>query len=344
MEVFETLDWYQRLVRSSDEVIAELFERTGSAELKDLLRRQHHGGKRLRPFIVGASAQLVGEPHPALPYASAAIELFHMATLFHDDVIDETTTRRHHLSGGRQVGNTRSILAGDYLLAESLDLFVGKTTADITQDFLTTLRTMVKSEIQAARNRWNLDLRRSEYLNIIESKTAVLFEFSASIGCRLGGADAEIVRHTGAYGHEMGMAYQLVDDLHDMMGLLEDGDHDLKNGYLPLPMIDLLQALPEGERDAARRQILAGESDGYRELIQLMKSFSIFPSVLSTIRLYLNRAEAHLGALTQCPVRDGVIPLLSFLVNYLRERATSFVQAYERLGEERAVSMVAVGE
>ncbi len=337
MQAFEKLTWYQELVRDAEQVVEEFFERTGSAELKELLQSQHRGGKRLRPLIIGASAQLCPERHPGLPYAAAAIELFHMATLFHDDVIDDTSVRRHHLSSGKQFGNVRSILAGDYLLTESIDLLFRHTTTELGHQFLKTLRTMVRSEIVSFRDRWNFHLHRKPYLDIIESKTAVLFAFSSAAGCQLGGARPELIQTMTEYGHQIGMAYQLVDDLHDMMGLIEDGDHDLKNGYLALPIIDMLAVLPAEDVSVAHHYIKQGEAGGYREMLKWMKSFSIFPSTLSTIRFHLNQAEQCVEKVLGDSLNADTPDVLISLVSYLQEKAVSLIGEYERLADSTDV-------
>lgn len=341
MEALEKLTWYRELVKDAERVVVEFFDRTGSAELKSLLQSQHQGGKRLRPLIIGASAQLSGHPHPGLPYAAAAIELFHMATLFHDDVIDDTSTRRHHLSSGKQYGNIRSILAGDYLLTESIDLLLKHTSAEITRDFLNTLRIMVRSEITSYKDRWNFQLHRDEYLRIIDTKTAILFAFSSGVGSRLGQGSAELIAAMTNYGHQIGMAYQLVDDLHDMMGLIADGDHDLKNGYLALPVIDLLAVLPTADLAAAHRHLRDGRVEGYREILRWMKSFSIFPSTLSTIRYHLNQAEEQLGHLSTDIAHRETLTALHFLVTYLQEKTVTLIAEYERLAEETKPEMAA---
>jgi octaprenyl-diphosphate synthase len=344
MDALENLGWYHELVKDAERVVGNFFDRTGSAELKTLLQSQHQGGKRLRPLIIGASAQLSGYHHPGLPYAAAAIELFHMATLFHDDVIDETAIRRHHLSSGKQYGNIRSILAGDYLLTESIDLLLTHTTPEVTRDFLKTLRIMVRSEITSYKDRWNFRLRRDEYLKIIDTKTAVLFAFSSGVGSRLGGGSAELIASMTEYGHHIGMAYQLVDDLHDMMGLIDDGDHDLKNGYLALPLIDLLAAIPASDVTAVQSFLQSGRLEGYREILRWMKSFSIFPSTLSTIRYHLNQAEVQLDKITIDATHTETLTALRFLLSYLQEKTVKLITEYERLAEEpKPVMAVAIG-
>jgi len=333
MRSFEHIPWMQELILSSEGIIQEIFENTGSADIKDLLKRQHTGGKRLRPMVIAASAKLGRQTSEALPYAAAAVELFHLASLFHDDVLDETMMRRAQGSSPKEIGNLRSVLAGDYLLAESIELAVRHLPKEIAQYFLHTIKTMVRSEISAHKLLFNVEITRKEYLDIIANKTAVLFELACSIGIRLTTDNASPIESLTRFGHQLGMAYQLVDDLEDMMGLIEGGDDDLSNGYLSLPIIELLKAAPAEERP--RITAILHRNEEPRQLLHWLKSFSVFRIITADIKKYIDGARKELDISVVGNDRQIARQMLEELCDYVSEKGTIIIREYEALEESK---------
>ncbi len=119
MIIFEQQLWMKEFIASTDKIIDEIFENTGSIEFRDILKSQHHGGKRLRPLIVAATSRLNCQSNdPPAHYAAVIVELLHLASLFHDDILDGTTIRRNNPTAQTQIGSSKAVLVGDYLLAE----------------------------------------------------------------------------------------------------------------------------------------------------------------------------------------------------------------------------------
>ena len=333
MKEFDHIPWLQDLILSSEKIIHEIFENTGSADIKDLLKRQHNGGKRLRPMVIAASAQLGEKSSEQLPYAASAVELFHLASLFHDDVLDDTLMRRDQLASPKKIGNLRSVLSGDYLLAESIELTVKYLPKEIAHYFLTTIKTMVRSEIISHKLLFNTEITRKEYLDIIASKTAVLFELACSIGIRLTTGNSDRIQRLTHFGHQLGMAYQLVDDLEDMMGLIEGGDNDLAHGYMSLPVIELFKSAP-AEDKARITKILQTPGDPH-ELLHWMKSFSIFRTITADIKRYIDEAKKELRLPLQNDEQKIATAMLETLCDYVLNKGIDVIRKYEVLEEEK---------
>ncbi|NUM79552.1 polyprenyl synthetase family protein [bacterium] len=336
MNNFEHIPWLQALVKDTESVIHEIFETTGSAALKELLKSQHSGGKRLRPMVVGASAQLGDNETQALAYGSAAIELFHLASLFHDDVLDRTESRRNRLTSQKEVGISKSVLTGDYLLAGSIHLMVKHLPAEVVRYFLDTIQLMIRSEITSNKLQYNWDITSKEYFDIIANKTAVLFAMAASIGIRLTSSDQTAIRHMSAFGHQLGIAYQLVDDLEDLMGVIEDSDNDLANGYFSLPMIELLNAAPKHNKTDIKKYVQNLNETNRIHLLKLMRTFSIFKTMIAQIQKHLDAAKKELKYFEAGESKkDSALAVLAGLCEQVSQKAHKIVRTYESMADRK---------
>jgi octaprenyl-diphosphate synthase len=216
------------------------------------------GGKRVRPLTVLLSAACFG-PVPAVARDLAVVsELIHLATLLHDDVIDDGQERRGREAPRRLWGNAVSVLAGDLLVTHALERTAATAVPAVLTDLFATLRRLVDGEVIQLRGRRRLDVREDVYFRIVHDKTAALFVWAARAGASVAGASAEAARALGEFGAHVGVAFQLVDDVLDY-----DGDAcvtgkallvDLGEGKLTLPLIRTLAARPAltVDVDAAR--------------------------------------------------------------------------------------------
>jgi octaprenyl-diphosphate synthase len=206
------------------------------------------GGKRVRPLTVLLSAACFG-PVPAVARDLAAVsELIHLATLLHDDVIDDGQERRGREAPRRIWGNAVSVLAGDLLLTHALERTAAAEVPAVLADLFATLRRLVDGEVVQLRGRRRLEVREDVYFRIVHDKTAALFVWAARAGASVAGAPAEATRALGEFGAHVGVAFQLVDDVLDY-----DGDPrvtgkallvDLVEGKLTLPLIRTLASRP----------------------------------------------------------------------------------------------------
>jgi octaprenyl-diphosphate synthase len=206
------------------------------------------GGKRVRPLTVLLTAACFGEiPAPARDLAVVA-ELVHLATLLHDDVIDDGDERRGKTTPRRVWGNAVSVLAGDLLLTHALERTASVAGPAVLGDLLATLRRLVEGEVVQLRGRTRLDLSEDVYFRVVGDKTASLFAWAARSGAAVAGAPAEASSALGQFGARIGMAFQLVDDVLDYAGDPRATGKalfgDLLEGKLTLPLLRAIAADP----------------------------------------------------------------------------------------------------
>lgn len=337
MNRFDTIPWLKQFIEQTDVAISEIFENTGSADLKEILKSQHQGGKRLRPTIIGASAHLGERSSDAVKYAAVAVELLHLASLFHDDVLDNTESRRMNLAAQKKIGNLTSILSGDYLLTESINIMIRHLPQEVTEYFLATIKKMIKSEIYSHKLLYNLDISKKEFLQIIDEKTASLFALASSLGIRITSGNADWIERLTQFGYHLGMAYQLTDDLEDMFGLIEGSDNDLLHGYISLPVIELLHTAADDLKPEIKQWIKHIDHEKSIKLIQIMRSYSIFKIVFVQIKKFVGSARENLRGITiqGHPEQTDSLNFLMDLCAYIENKAESIITGYEKIGEEK---------
>jgi len=204
------------------------------------------GGKRVRPLTTLLAAGCFGPIPPAARTLALVSELVHSATLLHDDVADEGTERRGVRAARIQYGNAVSVLAGDMLLVHALQRTAAEAP-DALPELLTTLRSLVDGEIVQLRGRAELDVRETTYDRVLRGKTASLFAWAARAGARVAHASSEDVCRLGEFGEQLGVAFQLVDDVLDYDGVASGKTSltDLREGKLTLPLVLAVSSQPE---------------------------------------------------------------------------------------------------
>ncbi|MDT8902324.1 polyprenyl synthetase family protein [Anaeroselena agilis] len=207
------------------------------------------GGKRLRPALYILCAKCGSQVPAGLVPVAAAIELIHMATLVHDDVIDSAATRRGLATANARWGNHVTVLAGDYLFAKAFSLIAVHGGARALQILTETICSICEGEISQARDLFNPRQSMEDYLTRIDNKTACFIAASCELGAMTAGlttADAEALR---LYGYAIGMAFQITDDLLDVTASSEQigkpAGNDLRQGVLTLPVLYALQHSPQ---------------------------------------------------------------------------------------------------
>jgi octaprenyl-diphosphate synthase len=259
------------------------------------------GGKRVRPLTVLLSAACFGPVPDAARQLAVVAELVHLATLLHDDVIDDGQERRGKPTPRRVWGNAVSVLAGDLLLTHSLEQTAAVAAPAVLADLLGTLRRLVDGEVVQLRGRTRLELREDVYFRIVGDKTASLFAWAARAGAAVAGASPDAASALGQFGAHVGMAFQLVDDALDY-----EGDpratgkalfSDLVEGKLTLPLLRAVAADPAlaGEVEAVR----AGEdAQAAERLAGAVRASGVCEGVRALAREETARA---LAALEQVP-------------------------------------------
>ena len=240
---------------------------------------RHYRGKRLRPALLLLTARAVGKVVPAHHTLAAAMEMIHTATLVHDDVLDEAELRRHAPTVNAGWGNKVSILLGDMLfthafhLTSTVDGRACQITGEVTNR-------VCAGELRQVTERGNLELSEADYFTIIDGKTAALTECCGRLGALYAGASEEVAAKLAAYGRNLGLAFQIADDLLDLTGTEDAAGKtlgtDLEQQKLTLPVIHCLHRLPTAEATKLRDLIrTGGEGMGSRVLAALEKTQSI---------------------------------------------------------------------
>jgi len=277
------------------------------------------GGKRVRPLCVLLSAACFGPDEAATRDLAVVAELVHLATLLHDDVVDDADTRRGAIVARKVWGNAVSVLAGDLLLTHALERTAAAAPGPTMTELIATLRRLVDGEVIQLRGRTRVDPTESVYFSIVEGKTASLFSWAARAGARSGGASIAQIDALGSFGRNVGVAFQLVDDALDYQGdPAQTGKKllgDLREGKVTLPLIAAIEARPELSRalDAARE----GDDDAAGELFAAVTACHGAETARARARRHTNTALAALATLPPSRARD----LLGALATELTSRA-----------------------
>ena len=201
---------------------------------------RQRGGKRMRPMLILLTAKNYGEVSDVTQNAALGLELLHTASLVHDDVVDESTERRGQLSVNASYNNKVAVLVGDFILSSAL-LRVSLTNDQRIVQLLSELgRTLAAGEILQLSNIQNQDISEDVYYQVINQKTAVLFESCCSLGALSSGASNEEIERAKVFGHNIGMIFQIRDDIFDYFDSKEIGKptgNDMREGKLTLPII-----------------------------------------------------------------------------------------------------------
>ena len=313
-------------VRSGDDFLTEIATHLISA-----------GGKRVRPgFCIAAAATALTVDAPATTAAitgGVAVELVHLGSLYHDDVMDEAVVRRTVDSVNARWGNLKAILAGDFLLARASELAAG-LGVEVAGLLAATIGRLCEGQVLELRHAYDLGRTEDSYLRAIEGKTASLLATS----CRIGGIVADLPReHTDAltdFGRSYGMAFQLVDDVLDLVAteaeLGKPAGHDLEEGVYTLPVI-LTLASAAG---ADLRPLLGGSrrpDDGYdgaslddvarRRAIDIVRDGDGIAATIARARDYADQGRAALDRLPASPGVTGLSAAADYLLDNVEAAA-----------------------
>ncbi len=255
------------------------------------------GGKRLRPALVVLSAQLGGSQGDDAITVGAASELIHLATLMHDDIVDRAVLRHQKPTAAVEFGDEVAILLGDYLYVEAFSLLAGINDPHLLDLFARSTRNMCQGEINQVRRRFQLDLSLSEYLSFIDNKTATLMGACMRGGARLARLSTEQATALGHYGWNLGMAFQIIDDTLDLIGVEDVTGKtlrtDLANGKLTLPLIYLRDKLSAAERDT----FIGYLKDPEPHIAKIIEWLKVSGAIREGLRQASNFAHQAQGAL-----------------------------------------------
>jgi octaprenyl-diphosphate synthase len=282
---------------------------------------QASGGKRIRPAVLLMAAKMSGYTGTLGPLYGSVIEFIHTATLVHDDIIDESELRRGRQAVHSRWGNDVTVLLGDFLYIKSMSLALTQDSLDYIRLLCDVTLRMIEGELYQLTKNGVVDLSEEEHLDIVRRKTAYLFAGSAKIGGMLGPATREQQEALWEYGFNIGMAFQLVDDLLDYTGeevvLGKPVGGDLREGKMTLAVIHLLG---RDARAATLIRKIVGERDAtieeWRELRALLSKHRSLEYAYDKATAYVAEAKKALYAFPSGPERDA----LMFLPDYVLSR------------------------
>jgi len=279
------------------------------------------GGKRIRPAVLLMAARMAGYTGERAVLYAAVIEFIHSATLVHDDIIDESQTRRGRDAAHTRWGNHLTVLFGDFLYLKSMSLALSQDNIELIRVLCDVTLQIVEGEIYQLTKKGAVDLTEDEHFDIVRRKTAVLFAGSAKIGGMLAPAAPEQLEALWDYGFSIGVAFQIVDDLLDFTGdevvLGKPVGGDLREGKLTLPIIHLLRGDP-GARALVQKIVREEHAtiEEWRELRALLARSRSIDYAKSTAVEYVERAKRALRAFPATASREALL----FLPDYVLSR------------------------
>ncbi len=277
------------------------------------------GGKRLRLILTLLSGKICHLP-PAKPQLlGAIIEMIHTATLLHDDVIDESKMRRGQPSANSVYGNAASVLSGDFLYSRTFEMMVQLDDLQVLHELAKTSNKIAEGEIMQLQNCHRPDLDEVEYLSVIGSKTAALFEAATKIPASMAKSPETIYRALQRFGNDMGIAFQVLDDLidytSDAAAMGKNPGDDLSEGKMTLPLIYARQAATTPDRTLIDEAILNADASMLPEIIRIIHTTDSIQKVHACAAQFVANAKAALAILPQSTYREALESLADLAIN-----------------------------
>lgn len=279
------------------------------------------GGKRFRPLVMLLASRLCGYKGDRHTQIAGVIEFIHTATLLHDDVVDNSNLRRGAASANTIWGDGASILVGDYLLSRAFSLAVTHGNERILKVLSQTTARMAEGEVMQLLKHGDINITEKEYLDVITSKTAVLFSASAQFAAILGEVNLEMEVALASYGMGLGIAYQLMDDSLDYTSTDEDlgksVGNDLREGKVTLPLIQAYKKGSAAEKDLIKAAIDADEITGQRlgDVITVINRHGGIDYTLEKARAYVEGAKKNLGIFEPNLENMALIAVADFVID-----------------------------
>ena len=277
------------------------------------------GGKRVRPMLTLAAANLLGYDGPYHVHLAATVEFIHTATLLHDDVVDESDQRRGRPTANLLWDNSSSVLVGDYLFARSFQLMTETGSLEVLRILSNAAATIAEGEVLQLTAARDIETTEETYLKVVRGKTAALFSAATESGGVIAGGTAEQVRALYDYGDALGIAFQIADDLLDWQGgdaIGKNVGDDFREGKLTLPIIRAIAAGDNNERVFWTRTIGRGvqEASDLVEAQAILDRRGALDSTRATALEWSARAKTALDALPDDPLRDLLRDLADYVV------------------------------
>jgi len=273
---------------------------------------QEAGGKRLRPSLLLLSSRLIGDGGESAIRMGAVVEMIHAATLVHDDVIDAAQTRRGRPSTNVQWGNHTCVLAGDWLYMQAFQIALRERNFHVLDLLIGLTQMMVEGELLQLERIGRIDVTEADCMELVDRKTACLFSVCAKLGALVAGADSQTEEKLGDYAWNLGMAFQLVDDVLDFTArektLGKPVGGDLREGKVTLPLVYALEQASADERRSVER-VLADrhyENVPLRQILGLIEKYNGIERVRERALAFTDKARQAIGEFPESPYQRAL--------------------------------------
>jgi octaprenyl-diphosphate synthase len=282
---------------------------------------QAGGGKRLRPMLVLLSARLVGPATDGVIRLAAVVELIHTATLVHDDVIDIAKMRRGRPSTNVVWGNQTSVLAGDWLYMQAFQVALRERNFHVLDLLIGLTQAMVEGELLQLERIGKADVSEADYMELVDRKTAALFSACARLGSFVAGADDETETRLGEFAWNLGMAFQLVDDVLDFTSaekiLGKPVGNDLREGKVTLPLIYALENASPEERALIETVLSDGnyEAVPFLEILKFLNRYKGVERAMDRAQSFTDKARALISTFPETSYQKALLAITELVTD-----------------------------
>lgn len=311
VDIYEDIDKIDAFIRNSLKASQQVL----NDAINDLLNA---GGKRLRPAMVLLAGRFGRYNEEKLISLAAAIEIMHMATLIHDDIIDQSELRRGRPTVRNRWGNEIAVFTGDYLFTRAFDLVTQTISQKNMHHLSQAIKAICVGEVDQFESRYDKNMYIGKYLKRISRKTAILFSLSCQVGASEARCRQEVIRHLRKFGHDFGMAFQITDDLLDFSGNQDEVGKplcsDFAEGVYTLPVIyTMLDSSYSSKLEPyiGKKDLTDSDINQIGKLVD--ESGGLERSKKLALR-YLDRCNDSLAALPNIPARDALRELMEELI------------------------------
>lgn len=315
-----SLDRIQSLVAGDFEAVNQLIIETIQSQVGLIDDLSSHivnsGGKRIRPLLLLLASRACGYSGNDHITLAAMVEFFHTATLLHDDVVDESSMRRGRETANAIWGSKASILVGDFLFTQSVQLMIKVGNMDVLTMMGDSSHTISCGEVKQLANRHNPSLSFEDYMEVIQAKTAILFAAATGISALISSCDKDFVEAMYAYGLHMGNAFQIIDDVLDYDANAEHlgknvGD-DLADGKATLPLIRAYQLADAAQRRLIEDSLREGKRENLSQIQAIIQDTDAINFSIDYAKAEIEKSLQGLQGLEQSPYKDALEALAQF--------------------------------